>query len=83
MEWKNYLNVGQSEVSTFSRDSKDAKRRLTILVGAKAIKFNLTPRLLGTILDRQLTFTPHMDKLSRRVEPSFRMLRAVSHSKWG
>ena len=72
-----------SEVSTFSRDSKDAKCRPTILVGAKAITFNPTPRLLGVILDRQLTFTPHMDELSRRVGPSFQMLKAVSHSEWG
>ena len=53
------------------------------MVGAKSIKFNPTPRLLGTILDQQLMFTPHMDELSRRVGPSFRMLRAASHSEWG
>ena len=83
MEWKISLNAGKSEVSTFSRDTKDAKSRPTILVGGKAITFNPTPRLLGVILDRQLTFTPHMDELIRRVGPSFRMLRAVSHSEWG
>ena len=47
------------------------------------IKFNPTPRLFGTILERQLTFTPHMDELSRRFRPSFRMLRAVFHSELG
>ena len=83
VERKISLNEGKSEVSTFSRNSKDAKGRPAILVGAKAIKFNPTPRLLGTILDQQLMFTPHMDELSRRVGPSFRMLRAASHSEWG
>ena len=53
------------------------------MVRANAIKFNPTSRLLGTILDRQLTFTPHMNEFIRRVGPSFRMLRAVSHSEWG
>ena len=66
-----------------SRDTKDARHRPTIMIRAKAIKFNPTSRLLGTILDRQLTFTPHMNEIIRRVGPSFRMLRAVSHSEWG
>ena len=83
VEWKISLNKGKSEVSTFLRDFKDSKLGPTILVGATAIKFNPTPRLLGNILDQQLTFTPHMDELSRHVGPSLIMMRAVSHSEWG
>ena len=51
-------NAGKSEVYIFLRDTKDAQLRPAIVVGAKAIKFNPTPGLLGTMLDRQLTF-PH------------------------
>ena len=67
VELKISLNAGKIEVSKFSRDAKDAQLRPTIEVGAKAIKFNPTLRLLGTNPDRQLTFTPHMDKIIRRV----------------
>ena len=45
VEWKISLNAGESEVSTFSRDNKNARRYQNIMVGAKAIQFNPTPRL--------------------------------------
>ena len=83
VEWKLSLNAGKSEVAAFSTDSKDAKKRPIINVGGKEIKFNPTPRLLGVILDRQLTFTPHIDAVTDRLGSSFNMMNAVSHSTWG
>ena len=65
------MNAGKSEVSTFSKDTEDAKHHPTILVGAKAIKLNPT---LGC---------SDMDEVTRRIGPSFRVTRAISHSEWG
>ena len=51
-ELKISLTDGKSEISTFSKDTKDAKHRPTVVAGAKAITFNLTFKVLGTILDQ-------------------------------
>ena len=52
-------------------------------MGVKEIKFNPILRLLGIILDRQLTFTPHIDAVTDRLVSIFQMMNAVSHSTWG
>ena len=67
----------------FSTDSKDANKSPVISVGGKEIKFNPLPWLLGVILDRQLTFTPHIDAVTDRSGSSFNMMNTVSHSTWG
>ena len=72
-------DLPECEVFTFLRDTKEAQ----LVVGTKVIKFDATPRLLGTILDQQLTFTPLTEEIIRRVRPSFRLMRAISHSEWG
>ena len=77
------LNAGKSEVAAFSTDSKDANKRPAIIVGGKQIKFNPTPRLLGVILDHQLSFTPHIDAFTDRLGSSFNIMNAVSHSTLG
>ena len=77
------LNVKKSEVSYFSSWTKEANWAPTVTINDEKIKFSATPRLLGVILDRNLNFGPHVDKITDRLTPKFRILGAVANTKWG
>ena len=47
------------------------------------VRVNFTPRLLGVILDRSLTFNAHLKKLSASLTSSIRIIRATAHTSWG
>ena len=82
-EWKLKLNATKSEVSFFSHYSGDSRMPPTIVIEGKAIGFNPTPRLLGVMLDRSLTFTPHINNICDEATNKLKILSCVSHSKWG
>ena len=60
-EWKLNLNT---DVCPFSTWFNDSSWNPTIFIGNQRIRVNTTPRLLGVILDRSLTFNAHMKKLT-------------------
>ena len=82
-EWKLQLNVGKSEVSAFSTWTNDSKWEPTIHLQGRTIPFNSTPRLLGVLLDRSLTFNAHVDKIYTDTTNKLRAMKVVSHSTWG
>ena len=63
--WRISLNTGKSEVGFFSTWTKEANWVPTITIEGSPIPFNATPRLLGVILDRQLSFGPHVAKVTK------------------
>ena len=63
-EWKLNLNAEKSEVCPFSTWSNDSSWNPTIFIGNQKVRINTTPRLLGVILDRSLTFSAHLKKLT-------------------
>ena len=63
-EWKLNLNADKNEVCPFSTWSNDSTWNLTIFIGNQKVRINTTPRLLGVILDRSLTFNGHLKKLT-------------------
>ena len=79
------LNATKSEVSFFSNNTHDdeAKWKPTILIDKKPIEFQPTPRLLGVVLDRQMTFSTHTTNVTTSAAAACRMLNALSHSEWG
>jgi hypothetical protein len=81
--WKLDLNGTKSEVSFFSTWTKEASWQPTIRINGAPIKFEPHPRLLGVTLDRQLTFTEHVEQISRKAVSKTKMISAVSHSEWG
>ena len=46
-------------------------------------RVNITPRLLGVILDRSLTFNAHLKKLTASLSSNIRIARATVHTSWG
>ena len=52
-------------------------------MGNQKVRVNTTPRLLGVILDRSLTFHAHLKKLTASLASSIRIIRATAHTFWG
>ena len=82
-EWKLSLNAAKSEGCFFSSWSNDAKWSPTLEVDGIPIPHVQTPRLLGVLLDRQLTFKAHIDKIEKESSKQLNLMRAVSHAEWG
>ena len=81
--WKISLNTGKSEAGIFMMWTKEAKWSPSITIEGKSIPFNPTPRLLGVLLDRQLSFGPQVEKVTRTAASKCRILAALSNSEWG
>ena len=81
-EWKLNLNVEKSVVCPFSTWSNDSSWNPTIFIGNKRVRVNTTPRLLGVILDRSLTFNAHLKELTTSLASSIRITRATAHTSW-
>ena len=81
-EYKMILS-DKSECCAFTTFSHEARWKPTLKIGSEPLKFEPTPRLLGVLLDRQLTFTPHTEMVKAKVTGKCRMMAALSHSKWG
>ena len=82
-EWKLNLNTDKREVCPFSTWSNDSSWNPTIFIGNQKVCINTSPRLLGVILDRSLTFNAHLKKLTTSVASSNTYYRATVHSSWG
>jgi len=81
--WKLTLNAGKSEAAFFSTWSNESRLQPNIQVDGQLVPTNNSPRLLGVLLDRSLTFNAHIAKISETTTRRIRCLRAVAHSDWG
>ena len=77
------LNGEKSEVCPFTTWSNDSSWNPSIFIGNRKVCVNTTPRLLGVILDRGLTFNAHIKKLTSSHASSIRIIRASAHTSWG
>ena len=81
-EWKLNLNATKSECSAFSTSTKE-KDKAIISIDGKPIPYNPEPRVLGVLLDRQLSFRRHVNEVCKSVNSKMRMLAALSNTSWG
>ena len=77
-EWKLNLNAEKREVCPFSTWSNDSSWNPTVFIGNQKVHINTTPRLLGVILDRSLTFSAHLKKLTTLIASSIRIIEPLS-----
>ena len=82
-EWKLNLNPDKSKVRLFSTWSNDSSWQHALFLGTQKVPVNVTPRLLGVILDRSLAFNVHLKKLTMSLSSSLRIIRAHTHTSWG
>jgi hypothetical protein len=59
------------------------RRQPSITIEGKVIPFKETPRLLGVLLDRQLTISPHVEKIRKESTAKLKLLAVLSNSSWG
>ena len=77
------LNATKSESTFFSTWTHEATFKPDILIDNKVITFNKTPKLLGVIYDRTLSFHTHTEEISHTVSTKLGILASVSNSQWG
>jgi ribonuclease HI len=82
-EYKLKLNSDKSECCYFTTWPKEAAWRPCVKIGGKEIPFKANPRLLGVLLDRQLTFGPQTESVTREATSKLRMLASLAHSEYG
>ena len=76
--------LSDKSVSTFfTTSSNEAHWRPSLKAGEINLSYDPTPRLLGVILDRQLTFGPHVKSLKEKINSKCRILAALSNTTWG
>ena len=73
----------KSEVCPFSTWSDNSSWNPTTFTGNQNARVNITPCLLGIILDRSLTFNAHLKKLTASLASSIHIIRARAYASWG
>ena len=84
-KWKLTLNASKSKVSFFSVNTRksEVEWKPVITINGEPLEFKPTPRLLGVTLDRQLTFGPQVEKVTKEAESKMRMMAMLANSEWG
>ena len=82
-EWKLNLNTDKIEVCPFSIWSNDCTWKPALFIGTQKIRVNVTPLLLGVILERSLTFNVHLKKLAASLSSDLCIIRATTHTSRG
>ena len=82
------LNTDKSCTFFFSTDTHEAKRRPTLRLLGKEMKFGegneeINPKFLGVTLDRTLSFQDHVQNVCERVVSRCKMLSCLSGKSWG
>ena len=73
--WKLNLNTDKRECCPFSTQSKDSKWCPSLTFGGQEIRVDDTPRLLGVILDRSLSFNAHVKQSNSHYHQDFELLQ--------
>jgi hypothetical protein len=86
-EWserkKQTLNVGKTEACFFSSSSRDARWTPALRLNGRPITYNPTPKFLGVILSRTLSFAEHVGDVCTRVRQRNRVLMCLAGRDWG
>ena len=83
VEWKLDLNGPKSEAAYFTTWTKEYGWKPEILINGEPISYTATPRLLGTTLDKSLTFETHTTNVSKSASKACSMISALAHSNYG
>ena len=73
-QWTLNLNADKKEVCSFSTRSNGSACPPVLFIGSDQILVNHTPRVLGVIRGRSLSFNAHMRKLTAALTSSLSIL---------
>ncbi|MEL7306976.1 MAG: reverse transcriptase domain-containing protein [Pseudomonadota bacterium] len=77
------LNPQKSESCLFTRDARERKRELGLMIGGRRISTNKEVLFLGVAVDQGLTFGGQVARVVGKVKKRVRVLWAVAGQDWG
>ena len=82
-KWKLKINSTKTVYTIFTKSPDEAKKKLKMHIGEKAIAREENPVYLGVQLDRQLTLAKHVANLKLKATKRLRIVKRLASSKWG
>ncbi len=67
----------------FHLNNREANRRLRIKFNGKRIKHDKNLKYLGVILDRSLTYRPHLKNAQKKLKSRVNIVQKLAGSSWG
>ena len=67
----------------FHLNNREANREINITVASSRVKFEPNPTYLGVVLDRSLTFGPHLKQLAAKCNSRVALIRKLAGTHWG
>ena len=81
--WRLSMNAKKTEVSVFHLENRAASHQLDVKLGDELIRHSPTPKYLGVVLDRSLTYRPHLEQLSQKLKTRNNLIQKISGTDWG
>lgn len=82
-QWRLKPSTTKTESSLFHLDNRQSMAKLDVRFDGDILAHNFTPRYLGVLLDRTLTYKPHLQKLRSKVGTRNNLIRKLSGTSWG
>ena len=76
-------NVSKTVSCLFHLNNQQASRQLKLRMNGCRIKHEKWPRYLGVILDRSLTYCPHLTDAEKWLKPRINLVQKLAGSNWG
>lgn len=79
-KWNLNFSPNKSKAMFFSRKKLP---NINLTLNHVIIEFVKTYKFLGLVLDRSLTWKPHISHIKQRCESDLRLMRIISYQSWG
>lgn len=70
-KWRMKISRDKTEFCVFSREKQD-KETIKLRIDNQQLKYHKNPKVLGMILDEQLTFNEHLEYSTKRAKRSLK-----------
>lgn len=68
---------------TFHLNNRQANRKLKLKLNGRRIQHDKYPRYLGVILDRSLTYRPHLETTRKKLKSRVNIVQKLTGTTWG
>lgn len=82
-KWRLKPNAAKTVSCVFHLNNREANRRLNIRFNGKRIKQDKNPKYLGVLLDRSLTYRPHLVSTKKKLKSRINIVQKLAGSSWG
>ena len=82
-KWRLKVSWKKTVASMFHLNNREASREINITVASSRVKFEPNPTYLGVVLDRSLTFGPHLKQLAAKCNSRVALIRKLAGTHWG